>query len=227
MRVAIHQPNLFPWLGFFDKMAQADLFIFLDNTPFTKGGYQNRVQIKGPQGAQWLTVPVHTKGRLGQLTYAVEIDNKLTWHSTHLKTFQMLYGRAPGFERLYPYLERVYQSSYERLVPFNLAGIELARRELGIATPCLLASELGVSGAGSQLLCDLVAQAGGTIYLSGPSGRNYLDEALFHRRGIAVEYHSFMPFEYPQRYGAFIGGLSVLDYLFNDSGLEAWKRIRR
>lgn len=227
MRVAIHQPNLFPWLGFFDKMAQADLFIFLDTVPFTKGGYQNRVQIKGPQGAQWLTVPVHTKGRLGQLTCAVEIDNKLAWRSNHLKTFQMLYGRAPRFGQLYPRLEPIYQPFYERLVPFNLAGIDLARQELEIATPCLLASELGVSGSGSQLLCELVAHVGGTIYLSGPSGRNYLDEALFRQRGIQVEYHQFTPFEYPQRYGSFIGGLSVLDYLFNDTELEAWRRVRK
>ena len=54
MIVSIHQPNLWPWLGFFDKMAASDLFILLDTVPFTKGGFQNRVQLKGPMGRSGL-----------------------------------------------------------------------------------------------------------------------------------------------------------------------------
>ena len=92
MIVTIHQPNFAPWTGYFDKMTKADVFVLLDTVPFTKGGFQNRVKIKGPGGPQWLTIPVHTKGRLGQLTRDVETNELKPWRGDHVKTLQTLYG---------------------------------------------------------------------------------------------------------------------------------------
>lgn len=221
MIVAIHQPNFFPWLGYFDKMKQADLFILLDTVPFTKGGYQNRAQIKSSQGAQWLTLPVVTKGRLGQITLDVEIEPLSTWRKDHQKTIESLYRKSPHFEAVYSGLCSLYQSNCEKLVAFNAPSIEWIKRMLDIKTPLILASEMGVEGSGSELLLKLTQKAGGTAYLSGPSGRNYLDQSLFEKAGVELRFHSFKPFPYPQRYGDFIPGLSALDYLFN-AGAGAW-----
>lgn len=227
MIVSIHQPNLFPWLGFFDKMARADTFVLLDNVPFTKGGYQNRVQIKGPSGPFWLTVPVVTKGRLGQSTLDVEINNTVAWQRTHLGSLRAAYGSAPGFHTLMARLQDIYSLEVAKLVDFTIPGILLLKEMLGIDTPIVRASRLGVSGSGSQLLCDVVKQLGGTVYLSGPSGREYLDLSVFERDSIRVEYHSFEAFQYPQRFGAFTAGLSALDYLANDPGAKLWHARRQ
>lgn len=227
MIVSIHQPNLFPWLGFFDKMARADVFVLLDNVPFTKGGYQNRVRIKGPSGPLWLTVPVITKGRLGQSTMDVEINNTVEWKRTHLGSLKTDYSSAPGFHKLMAHLLEIYSLEVAKLVDFAIPGILLLKEMLGINVPIVRASQLGVSGSGSQLLCDIVKQLGGTIYLSGQSGRNYLDILAFERANISVEYHLFEPFQYPQRFGAFIPGLSALDYLANDPDAKLWHDARR
>jgi len=223
MLVAIHQPNLFPWLGFFDKMARVDIFILLDTASFTKGGFQNRVQLKDPNGAQWLTVPVMKRGRFGQLTLDVEINNLTRWTRDHLNTFMTLYHKTPGYDHLMPKLERLYTTQYTRLVDFTIPGIFLIRQELDIRTSIIRASELGATGSGSEFLCDLVTSVGGRVYLSGPSGRQYLDGSMFERRGIRVEYHEFRIFQYPQRFGGVIGGLSALDYLFNQPDLLLWR----
>jgi hypothetical protein len=224
MIVTIHQPNLFPWLGFFDKMMAADLFILLDHVPFTKGGYQNRVKLKGSGGEQWLTVPVVTSGKNGQRTNEVLLNGNLPWRRDHIRTLEAVYRGTPHFAEMLPGLKSLYEGNQTTLAEFAIPGIERIRDLLGIGTPLTKASELGVEGSSSELLAGLVEKAGGTVYLSGPSGRNYLDERVFAEKGIRVAYHSFEPFPYPQRFGTFIGGLSALDYLVNAAGSGWWKR---
>ena len=58
MIAAIHQPQYMPWLGYMNKIANADVFVFLDTVQFKKNEWQNRNRIKGPKGWQWITVPV-------------------------------------------------------------------------------------------------------------------------------------------------------------------------
>lgn len=224
MIVTVHQPNLFPWLGYFDKMARADLFILLDNVQFTKRGFQNRVKVKGPRGEQWLTLPVRTKGRYFQQTKEVEIDKEQDWKKDHVHTLATLYGGSSGFADIMPLLEELYMRPHDKLIDLTIPGIALIKDLLGIDTPLVLASQLGAEGNNSAMICGLVKAAGGSTYLSGPSGRTYLDEAVFAEAGIQVEYHRFSPPVYPQRFGPFVEGLSSLDYLFNEPGLEQWKQ---
>lgn len=217
MIVTIHQPNFAPWTGYFDKMAQSDAFVLLDTVPFTKGGFQNRVKIKGTGGAQWLTIPVHTKGKLGQLTNEVETNETKDWRGDHLKTLQTLYGRRPGYQRAAELLGGVYAKQSANLAELCIDIITQLRDHYGIQTRLVRSSELTATGSSSELLAQLVAELGGTTYLSGPSGRNYLDEQVFAERGITVEYHSFTPQPYEQPNGDFIAGLSMLDHLANDA----------
>lgn len=222
MIVTIHQPNLFPWLGFFDKMRKADVFVLLDSVPYTKGGYQNRTQIKGPNGVTWMTVPVISKGLLGQLTGDVLMMPQILWRRNHLLTLENYYRKTPFFDVVMPNLVELYNNSTENLNEFAIPGIDWIRSHLQIGTRLVKSSELKVSGSGSKLLLDIVQSLRGTSYLSGPSGRNYLDLKIFDVAGIGVEFHSFMQFEYPQNNLPFIGGLSSLDYLFHKGNTPWW-----
>jgi WbqC-like protein family len=215
-RVAIHQPNLFPWLGFFAKMQLADVFVLLDVVPFNRRGYQHRVRIDTPSGARWLTLPVLKKGRYGEVTNQVEIDSTRPWRHDQFETLRHNYARAPVFAELVPHLRELYERPHERLVGFTVPGIEWIRSELRIDTELVLASELLDPGlAGSELLAELVLACGGDTYVSGPSGHAYMDDAVFSSRGVALEFTQFAPFEYEQGHPKFIGGLSALDFLFN------------
>ncbi|MBB6453304.1 hypothetical protein HNQ94_001752 [Salirhabdus euzebyi] len=223
MIVSIHQPNLFPWLGFFDKMAHSDMMILLDTVPFRKRSYQNRVKIKTPNGAQWLTVPVETKGKFAQLTKDVKVSDTINWKEDHQKMFQLFYSRSDHFDELFPQLESLYEEFHgDKLIDFTIPGIEWTKKQLGIETPLVTASSLGVNGKKSELLSDLVKSVGGTTYLSGPTGKDYLEHDIFAEKGIQVDYHSFSIFEYPQLFNAFEGGLSTIDYLFNVKRNTPW-----
>jgi WbqC-like protein len=220
MIITIHQPNFAPWTGFFDKMTKADVFVLLDTVPFTKGGFQNRVKIKGPNGPQWLTVPVQTKGKLGQLTNEVETNELKPWRSNHVKTLQTLYGRCPGIAAAETMLEAVYARETTNLADLCTDLITRLRDHYQIPTKLVRSLELKATGTASELLAAITAELGGDAYLSGPSGRNYLDESVFAERGITLDYHSFTPTPYPQPHGDFAGGLSMLDHLA--SGADPW-----
>lgn len=229
IRVATHQPNLFPWLGFFDKMRAVDVFVLLDAVPFNRRGYQHRVRIGTPSGVRWLTLPVLKKGRYGEPTNEVQIDDTRPWRHDHLETLRHAYGKAPAFPDRIAAIEELYGGGpFERLVDFTIPGIELLRAQLGVVTDVRRASELvGPGLASSELLASLVVAAGGDTYVSGPTGRSYMEEDVFASHGVDVEYRTFVPFDYEQRSGGFDPGLSTLDLMFNvPDALDVWRTSR-
>lgn len=215
--VAIHQPELLPWLGFMDKLRQCDVFVLLDHVPFEKNYFQNRNRIRTatPQGWSWLTVPVLLKGRFGQPIDEVAIDHRRDWRAKHLKTLAQHYHAAPAFPRYWPSLAAHYERSPERLVDFSLPLIGWLVESLGLDTPVVRSSELGVSGTRSALLLAICRKLSATEYLSGISGRDYLDVASFQRAGIAVRFQEFHHPIYRQCYQPFVPALSAVDLLFN------------
>ena len=222
MIVAAHQPNFAPWLGFFDKMLHADVLVLLDSVQFTKRGYQNRTRIKGRSGPHWLTVPVVTKGRYDQMTRDVEIDDTADWRRVHLRTFQSALARAPHSDALLECLEPVYaQSGRRRLVEVTTELIGEIVKRLEIPTRLVALSDLNCEGSGSRLMLNLTRAVGGDTYLSGTTGRTYLEPDMFAEAGVELRYHEFVPFEYPQLHGPFVPGLSCLDYLAN-VGFVRW-----
>jgi hypothetical protein len=220
--VSAHQPNFAPWLGFFDKMMHSDVMVLLDSVQFIKRGYQNRAQIKGDNGPQWLTVPVITKGRFHQLTRDVEIDESRSWRSVHLRTLQSVLAKAAHRDALLEFLHPLYvREELRNLTDFNTALIHGVVARLGITTRLAMASELDCPGSSSRLMLNLTKAVGGDTYLSGPSGRNYLDPEMFPAEGVTLQYHRFEPFEYAQPLPPFVPGLSCLDYLAN-VGFRPW-----
>lgn len=215
MIVGIHQPNYIPWIGFFHKMHRSDVFVLLDTAPYTKNGYQNRCMIKGPQGAFWLTVPVLTKGRSGQLTKDVDINNSAKWRDKHWKSILQNYSKARCFQQHSDFFEGLYEREWSRLVDINETIITHIVQELGIQTRLISASTLQVSGGGSELLLSICKSIGADTYLSGPSGKRYLNQQRFEEEAILLRYHDFHHPTYDQLGSAFVQGLSVIDLIFN------------
>jgi WbqC-like protein family len=227
MIVSAHQPNFAPWLGLFDKMMHSDVMVLLDSVQFIKRSYQNRAQIKGAGGPQWLTIPVISKGRYHQLTRDVEIDESRGWRSVHLRTLQSVLAKAPHRDAVLEFLQPIYaREELHNLTDFNTALLRGVVARLGIATRLVMASELDCPGSSSRLMLNLTKAVGGDTYLSGPTGRNYLEPEMFSAEGVKLRYHSFEPFEYPQPFPPFVPGLSCLDYLAN-VGFRPWSSERR
>ena len=220
--VAIHQPNYLPWLGFFDKACKADVLILLDNVQYPKRSWSNRVRIKSPEGAAWLTVPVTAKGRYHQLIAETEIDYQENWIKRHLGTLERNYRPLPFYDEISPTIKHLLSQKPSLLNTLNGAIIKALCELLEIEVKLTSATTLGGSGAATHLLIDLTKAVGGTMYLSGEGGRLYQKESLYENAGIGLRFQQFEHPIYEQRYAEFVPGLSTFDILCC-SGLE-WTR---
>jgi hypothetical protein len=225
MIVTIHQPEHLPWLGFFNKMIKADVFVFLDNVQYRKNYFQNRNRIYGTNGPMWITVPVLTKGYFPMSIKDMRINNDNDWCTKCWKKIYFTYKKHPFFERYAERLNIIYTKKWDYLVNINYEIINFFVQSLGIDKKFIIASSLKVEGSGSQLLLNICKALGANVYLSGPSGKDYLDEIPFDEAEIKVIYNDFKHPEYPQ-YGQsqFQPNLSVLDLLFN-CGLKSLRII--
>ncbi len=215
MKVAIHQPEHLGYLGFYNKMMNADAWIFLDNVQLAKRDFVRRNRIRGQHGPIWLSVPIITKGRYHQQIKDVEINNSQDWRKSHWKSIELEYRRTPFFEENAAALSAIYQQEWEYIADLNIRLVETIARLLNINRPMYRASELGVEGKSSQLLADLTHAVNGTVYLSGPMGRDYLESGFFDERGLAVEFNDFNHPTYPQKHGEFMPYMAAIDLLFN------------
>jgi len=214
-RVAISQSNYLPWKGYFDLIHDADVFVFYDDVQYTKNDWRNRNKVKGPRGAQWLTVPVGDK--LHRLICEVDMKDA-RWQGKHWKTISQLYGRAPYFKLFRAFLEHVYlERRWAGLSELNRHLIStIARDFLGMRTRFLLSSELPRSGAKQEAVISMLKTLEADCYVSGPAGKAYLAPERFEQEGIRLVWKDYSGYpEYPQAHPPFNHHVTILDLLFH------------
>jgi hypothetical protein len=216
MRVVILQPSYLPWLGYFDQMSKGDVFVVYDDVQFDKNGWRNRNRIKTPQGSQWLTVPVLTKGRSFPLNREVEINNTVSWHTKQLKSIVQNYRQARFFNQYMGPIERILERPWRMLIDLDMAFIHMLVEQLELRTRIYLSSDLKIPKMGkTERLIEISRYFGADTFLEGDAGKNYVNEALFAGKGITLEYHGYRHPVYHQLHGDFIPYMSVVDLLFN------------
>ncbi len=217
MIVAIHQPQYMPWLGYFHKMASADIFVMLDNVQFKKNEWQHRNRIKGPNGEQWISVP--TTYRFPQLINKVYIACNQQWREKHIRSIELCYRKSLFFQQYFPKFTDFFNTNFTMLSVCNIESIKLLAECIGISTPIQTASSLKTEGVSTKRLVEICRCLGADTYLAGKGGKDYMDMKLFEEAGISVVFQDFHSPRYPQLWckGAndFIADLSAIDLIFN------------
>ena len=217
MIVSINQPAYLPWLGYFHRIAVSDLHIVLDHVQFEKNSFTNRNKVRTKEGWCWLTVPVKTKGRFGDLRiHRLECaDDEGHWARKHWETLRLSYARAPYLAQHASFFEGVYQGKWDHLSTLLREVTGYMLKAFEITCRLLYSSDMQAEGAKDELVLNICKAVKGTVYLSGPLGRSYLREDLFRRAGIQVIYHDYRHPTYPQAYPGFEPHMSAVDLLFN------------
>jgi hypothetical protein len=204
VRICIIQSCYIPWKGFFDLIGRCDEYVIYDGAQYVKRHWHNRNRIKTANGVEWLSIPVITKGRFEQ-------------------SIELAYKRTRYFEQLAPTVRGWYESADKqaRLTDVNAIFLHGIAKLLGLKTRIVRDDAYPAQGVKTERLLGIVRAAGADRYLSGPSARTYLDEALLASSGIATEWMSYNDYpEYPQLHGSFEHAVTAIDLLFN-TGLEA------
>ncbi|ROL57563.1 hypothetical protein D9V87_09325 [Bacteroidetes/Chlorobi group bacterium MS-B_bin-24] len=217
MKVAIIQPNYIPWKGYFDIINMVDIFVLYDDVQYTLRDWRNRNRIKAKNGLLWMTIP--TDGTQEKIIKDVKVVWDEKWNIKHWKSIVINYSKAKYFQEYKDYFEELYFNLKEYFLwEINFKFIEAIAKILGIKTKIVFSSDLNYDRklTKTDRLIAILKELNATSYLSGPSAKNYINEELFKKSNIKLEWMDYFGYpEYPQLYPPFIHEVSIIDLILN------------
>jgi len=156
----ILQSSYIPWRGYFDLMADADVFVVYDDVQYTKNDWRNRNRIKTKDGLRWVSVPVDFRFSKNQMIQDVEIRHDLDWAGEHLRRIEESYGDCPFFKPLAEGVFSILKMRHRTLSELNLDFFHLIRAYLGITTPLMMSRDLSVEGSRTERLIEILKKTG-------------------------------------------------------------------
>ncbi|MBR1390979.1 MAG: WbqC family protein [Lachnospiraceae bacterium] len=232
-KVGILQSNYIPWKGYFDIINMVDEFILYDDMQYTRRDWRNRNKIMTKNGPIWLTIPVDVKGKYYQKINETKVLDK-HWIDEHKKALQCNYGKAPFFREYKDIIFEVYDKCQgeDYLSHVNYLFLKEVCKILGINTRITWSSDYNLADGKTERLVQLVKDAGGDYYLSGPAAKAYIDQKLFEEENIKLGWMDYSGYpEYPQIGREFEHGISILDLIFmvggGEEALEYLKKGRK
>lgn len=217
MIVSIHQPHFLPWLGYFNKVFNSDVFVWLHNVQFRKNYFQNRTKIKNSDTDRelWLTIPV--RASLTDNIDEVKIADA-RWANKVIKTIEQNYRKTPFFKHYFPKITEHFTGS-ELLDEINYRTFAVLLQELDYQGKVVRMAELSIDTLDpNQRLIDICNKLGASHYIAGKGGKNYLNIPQWDKAGISILWQGFNSeaLRYPQLGKSFVPSLSVIDCLFNN-----------
>lgn len=214
--LASHQPDFFPYMGYFYKMFQSDLFVFSDNVQYSKSGRHNYNDILTGNGRFRMTLPINR--RVANLN-EIEIAASGHWCLSVLKTLRMEYHRAAHFNDAYTVLEGLLLQApgCSNLAEFNLSCLMHLAELFGLTKDreFLNSSDLYLENRKDARIIEMCQAVGADVYYSGPGAKDYHIEEDYAKAGIRLVYSDYQSEPYPQIHGGWEENLSVIDYVMN------------
>ena len=189
IKVAIHQPNFFPWMGYFHKIASCNIFVYLDDVQFSNGSVTGRTKIMVNDRPSWLSVPINWS--FGNKINEVKV--KQGWKAKILDNLYEAYAKKPHFENCWEIIKNeIEETNEQRLDKINIRLINFISKKLGFGPKIRISSELKIKSFKDDRLVDILKKISSkTIYLSGKGATKYQDTKKFIKSGIVLHYQEF------------------------------------
>ena len=227
---AIHQPNFFPWLGYFEKIVRSDVFIFLDDVQFPKTGgvWTNRVKLRVAGEPKWLTASInrqyHGTRKINEVTFV----EGSPWRSKMIKTLQAQYSKHPFYEQTMDILSPLLMNPEPNISEYNIHAVTELALAIGLdSAKFCRSSDYPTGESATRRLCSLTRAVAADTYLCGGGADGYQEDQIFKSCGLSLRYQNYSHPCYPQYgYQDFVSGLSIIDAAMN-LGLGALSAMLR
>lgn len=226
MKVAIMQPYFLPYIGYFQLISAADIFVVYDNIKYTKKGWmtRNRMLQNGESVTFSLSLK-HGSDALDVRDREISVDfnpDKL------LNQISSAYRRAPYFEEVFPLLERIVRHNNYNLFNYLHHSIVSVCDHLDIATEIVVSSSIAVDREirGQDKVIAICNALGASTYINAIGGVDLYSGDIFKAHGIDLRFIKSNPVEYFQFGNDFVPWLSVVDVLMFNSKNEFKKLIK-
>lgn len=217
--VAIHQPNFFPWLGYFNKIARADIFVFLDHVQFPKTGgvWSNRVKLVISGEDRWVTAAIDRNYNGTRKINEMRFVSSNPWREKMLKTLAVNYKKHPFYDETMELIQPLILNQEQSISKYNIQAIKKIVSAISLKQQRFVCSSaLSFTSNSNELLCEITTSLGGKTYLCGGGADGYQDESVFDRFGINLKYQNFQHPTYDQfKCDKFLAGVSVIDAAMN------------
>lgn len=216
MKIAIMQPYLFPYIGYFQLIKAVDKFIFYDDVNFIKNGWINRNRVLVNNQPHYLTVQL--KGASpNKLIHEIEFtDNR----PKLLRTLYMAYRKAPQFDVVWPLVEKCLTFETDKISDLAINSVKEVCNYLNIKTSFEISSisypetkELEKAARLKEICFKNQAK----MYINPIGGQELYDKNNFKNVGIELLYLKSIITEYNQSSSSFVPGLSIIDVMMWNS----------
>lgn len=220
MKISIHQPNFFPWVGYFEKINYSDIFIFLDDSLVHKKNLDllNRSSFIFNSKKKFFSIPIKRDFLIKKIS-EVEIENISSWKVKFINSLNENYKTKFFFDEVMSVIEDILRFESKFITEFNINAIKKLIKILKLNIKIDFSSNFNLESSSSQKILDLVKLNRCDKYISGTGGKNYLKQEEFLKDKIEIIFYKSKIINYNQGNISFISGLSILDLLFN-CGIE-------
>lgn len=218
MRIAIMQPYLFPYLGYFQLVNAAEEFIIYDDVTFIKQGWINRNRILVNGESFMFTVPVSNISSYS-LIRETEINYKQDWKTKLLRTITYNYKKAPYFEPAFAIVENIFGCNEKYISELATKSIVRISDYIGIKSKITESATIYKNSdlAAEERVLDICQRHNATEYLNAPGGMELYDAGSFGERGIKLHFIKPGMISYRQFTNSFIPNLSIIDVIMFNS----------
>lgn len=218
MRVAVMQPYFVPYFGYFQLLHAVDRFVIYDDVQFTRSGWIHRNRIAVGGAPSWITLALRRDSDTLPVRDRALTEDFRARNAKLLRRVEGAYRSAPFFEEVRPLLDAVFGHHEPGLFAFVRHSVEVVAAHLGIETPLVTSSSLGVDPdlRGQDRVLAMAEAAGARTYVNPPGGVSLYDAEAFQARGMDLRFLQPAVLAYAQGAHEFLPSLSILDVLVHN-----------
>lgn len=219
MTIAIMQPYVFPYIGYFQMMKASDVFVLYDDVNYIKQGWVNRNRILVSGKDALMSIPLKGASSFKQIN-EIEVNYTLKDYRKILPTIDQNYKKAPYFNTVFPLIDDVFKSEKLTIADFAEQSIQSINNYLGIETE-ILRSSVSFSETKeldrADRLIEICKRLKATDYINALGGQELYTKPFFKSHNINLHFIKSLPVEYQQFQNEFVSWLSIIDVLMFNS----------